>query len=65
MNTQMQELDRGHLDCVLGGNPFLVPIVTGIAVGVSLSLTNSIVNNWDNFKAGLFGEPDPALSKSK
>jgi hypothetical protein len=61
----MQELDSVQLDELVGGNPFLVPIVTGIAVGVSLSFTNAIVNNWNNFKAGLFGEPDPTIGKAK
>jgi len=65
MNTQMQELDKEQLDEFVGGNPFVIPIVTGIAVGVSLSMTNSIVNNWNNFKAGLFGEPDPTLNEAK
>lgn len=65
MNTQMQELDSVQLDELIGGNPFLVPIVTGIAVGVSLAVTNSIVSNWNNFKAGLFGEPDPTIVKAK
>lgn len=65
MNTRMQEIDGAQLDRLVGGNPFLVPIVTGIAVGVSLSMTNSIVNNWNNFKAGLFGEPDPTISNAK
>lgn len=65
MNTQMQELDSVQLDTLVGGNPFLIPIVTGIAVGVSLSFTNAIVNNWNNFKAGLSGEPDPTIGKAK
>lgn len=65
MNTQIQELDDRQLSDLIGGNPFLVPIVTGIAVGVSLSMTNSIVNNWNNFKAGLFGELDPTIGEAK
>lgn len=65
MNTQMQELEETHLGQLVGGNPFLIPIVTGIAVGVSLSMTNSVVNNWNNFKAGLFGQPDPTIGKEK
>ena len=65
MNTQMQQLDNTQLDDFVGGNPILVPIVTGIAVGVSLSMTNSIVNNWNNFKAGLFGQPDPTIGTAK
>ena len=64
MNTTIiQEMDDSELENCRGGNPLLIPIITGIVVGVSLSFTNAIVNNWDNFKAGLFGEPNPALSK--
>jgi hypothetical protein len=60
-----QEIDDSELSGFVGGNPFLVPIVNGIAIGVSLVVAGAIVNSWDNFKAGLFGEPNPALSKSK
>jgi len=65
MKTQMQEIDSVQLDALIGGNPFLVPIVTGLAVGISLAVTNSIVTNWNNFKAGLFGEPDPTINEAK
>jgi hypothetical protein len=65
MKTQMQEIDSVHMDGLVGGNPFLIPIVTGLSVGISLSFTNSIVNNWNNFKAGLFGEPDPTINQAQ
>ena len=65
MNTTIiQELDDSELENCVGGNPLLVPIITGLVVGISMAVTNAVVGNWDNFKAGLFGDPLPT-SKSR
>jgi hypothetical protein len=60
----IHEMDGTELEDCTGGNPALITIMTGVAVGVTLAVTNSILNNWDNFKAGLAGEVNPALSKT-
>jgi hypothetical protein len=35
-----------------------------ILVGVTLAVISCIINNWDSFKAGLMGQPDPSVKKS-
>jgi hypothetical protein len=35
-----------------------------ILVGITVAAVASIINNWDSFKAGLMGYPDPAAKKA-
>jgi hypothetical protein len=37
-----------------GGCPILVPILVGLAIAAG----TEIINDWDNFKAGLLGKPE-------
>lgn len=56
MNITLNDMTKRELLETGGGHPILFPIITGL----SISLGNHLLNNWDSFKAGLFGEPDPA-----
>lgn len=55
------EMSDAELERQTGGLGVIETIVVGIVVGASLS----IINNWDSFKAGLMGEPDPAKASAK
>jgi hypothetical protein len=57
MNTYhkyMCELTPGETENTQGG------IWMNILTGLGIAAGASIINNWDSFKAGLMGEPDPA-----
>lgn len=52
----MKQLEESELALTMGGLGLLETIVGAVVV---LTATN-IVNNWDDFKAGLSGLPDPS-----
>lgn len=43
-----------------GGVAFLIPVL----IGLTIAAGSAIINNWDSFKAGLMGYPDPVAKKT-
>ena len=37
-----------------------IGVLESILVGVTITAVGAVINNWDSFKAGLMGYPDPA-----
>lgn len=56
----MNTLEDQEARNLRGGLGVLESILVGVVVGAALN----IFNNWDSFKAGLMGYPDPAATKS-
>ena len=56
----MNALEDQEAQNIRGGLGVLETILVGVVVGAALN----IINNWDSFKAGLMGYPDPAATKS-
>lgn len=56
----MQTLQDYEAQETQGGIGYLIPVL----VGLTLTAAGAIINNWDSFKAGLMGEPDPAVKKA-
>jgi hypothetical protein len=56
----MQSLTIQESEQTCGG----LGIIESILVGVAVTCAGAIINNWDSFKAGLMGEPDPAAKKA-
>ncbi|WP_215225414.1 class IIb bacteriocin, lactobin A/cerein 7B family [Echinicola shivajiensis] len=50
----MRELKQSELKSINGGFGFLVKVAAGIIIGGAVA----IINDWDNFKAGLKGEEE-------
>ena len=47
-----RELDKEELSGIYGG------VIWYIVGGVIIAVVNEIVSDWDNFKAGLRGQPE-------
>jgi len=47
-------LNRNELPDIRGGCPMVVPILVGLAIAAG----SEIISDWDNFKAGLLGNPE-------
>jgi hypothetical protein len=56
----MNTLEDQEAQNIRGGLGVLETILVGVVVGSALN----IINNWDSFKAGLLGYPDPAAKQS-
>ena len=56
----MNALEDQEAQNICGGLGVLETILVGVVVGSALN----IINNWDSFKAGLLGYPDPAAKHS-
>ena len=56
----MNALEDQEAQNIRGGLGVLETILVGVVVGAALN----IINNWDSFKAGLMGYPDPAAKQS-
>jgi hypothetical protein len=56
----MNALEDQEAQNIRGGLGVLETILVGVVVGAALN----IFNNWDSFKAGLMGYPDPAAKQS-
>ncbi len=56
----MNTLEDQEAQNLRGGLGVLESILVGVVVGAALN----IFNNWDSFKAGLMGYPDPAAKQS-
>ena len=56
----MNTLEDQEAQNIRGGLGVLETILVGVVVGAALN----IINNWDSFKAGLLGYPDPAAKQS-
>jgi hypothetical protein len=56
----MNTLEDQEAQNIRGGLGVLETILVGVVVGSALN----IINNWDSFKAGLMGYPDPAAKQS-
>lgn len=39
-------------------------VIESILVGLTVAAGAALINNWDSFKAGLMGYPDPAAKKT-
>jgi|GEM_PF-863757 len=50
----MRELSNYELESINGGLGFLATVAAGIIVGSAIA----VINDWDNFKAGLKGEQE-------
>ena len=56
----MNTLEDQEAQNIRGGLGVLETILVCVVVGSALN----IINNWDSFKAGLMGYPDPAAKQS-
>jgi hypothetical protein len=56
----MQTLQDHEAQATNGGVAYLIPVL----IGLSIAAGSAIINNWDSFKAGLMGYPDPAAKKT-
>jgi hypothetical protein len=56
----MNTLENQEAQNIRGGLGVLETILVGVVVGSALN----IINNWDSFKAGLLGYPDPEAKQS-
>ena len=56
----MQTLQDHEAQETRGGVAFLIPVL----IGLTITAGGAIINNWDSFKAGLMGEPDPAAKNA-
>jgi hypothetical protein len=50
--THYHELDKYELSGIYGG------VIWYILGGIAIAIANEVVRDWDNFKAGLKGEPE-------
>jgi hypothetical protein len=50
--THYREIDKHELSGIYGG------VIWYILGGIVIAMTNEVVRDWDNFKAGLKGEPE-------
>ena len=41
-----------------------IGVLESILVGITITAVGAVINNWDSFKAGLMGYPDPAAKKA-
>jgi lactobin A/cerein 7B family class IIb bacteriocin len=55
---KFKELNFEEMQEVDGGLAFWATVGAGIIVGVVVGSAVAIINDWDNFKAGLNGEPE-------
>ena len=51
----MNEITTSELEKIDGGAAFLIPVATGLVI----ALGAHIINNWDDFLAGLAGNKQP------
>jgi len=56
----MNTLEDQEAQNVRGGLGVIESILVGLVVGAGLN----IINNWDSFKTGLMGYPDPTAKHS-
>jgi hypothetical protein len=56
----MQTLQDHETQETLGG----FGVIESILVGLTVAAGAALINNWDSFKAGLMGYPDPAAKKT-
>jgi len=56
----MNALEDQEAQNTRGGLGVIESILVGVVVGAALN----IFNNWDSFKAGLMGYPDPAVKQA-
>jgi hypothetical protein len=56
----MNALEDQEAQNIRGGLGVLETILVGVVVGAVLN----VFNNWDSFKAGLMGYPDPAAKQA-
>ena len=54
LQNELMPLDHNDLVETKGGCPILAPILIGLAVAA----VTEIIQDWDNFKAGLLGKPE-------
>jgi lactobin A/cerein 7B family class IIb bacteriocin len=60
-NKQMEkfkELSIEEMQEVEGGLGFWATVGAGIIVGLTVATFVAVIEDWDNFKAGLNGEPE-------
>jgi hypothetical protein len=50
--SNYEELDRDELIGISGG------VIWYIIAGIIVAVANEVISDWDNFKAGLTGQPE-------
>ena len=58
--TTMNDLPDQEAQALCGG----LGVFESLLVATAVAIISTDVNNWDSFKAGLMGQPDPAAKSS-